>query len=62
MKLLLDEQIDVRLKTALAELDVYTLVDMCWQGLEDGVLSERINEGAFAFSSPLTKIYPFSRI
>jgi hypothetical protein len=61
MKLLLDEQIDVRLKTALAELDVYTLVDMGWQGLKNGVLSERINEGAFAFFITADKNLPFQQ-
>lgn len=61
MKLLLDEQIDVRLKSALAELDVYTLMDMGWQGLKNGVLSEKINEGAFAFFITADKNLPFQQ-
>ena len=61
MKLLLDEQIDVRLKSALAELEVYTLMDMGWQGLKNGVLSEKINEGAFAFFITADKNLPFQQ-
>ena len=61
MKLLLDEQIDVRLKTALAELEVYTLMDMDWQGLKNGVLSEKINESAFAFFITADKNLPFQQ-
>jgi hypothetical protein len=34
VKLLLDEQIDVRLKGELSEIEVYTLLDLGWQGLK----------------------------
>lgn len=61
MKLLLDEQIDVRLKPALAKLEVYTLMDMGWQGLKNGVLSEKINEAAFAFFITADKNLPFQQ-
>ncbi|GAA4394745.1 hypothetical protein GCM10023187_00890 [Nibrella viscosa] len=59
MKLLLDEQIDVRLKTALSGLDVYTPVDLGWQGLKNGVLGRKLTEYEFAFFVTADKNLPF---
>jgi len=61
VKLLLDEQMDVRLKTELSELDTYTLMDMGWQGLKNGVLSEKVNEDEFTFFITADKNLPFQQ-
>jgi hypothetical protein len=61
VKLLLDEQIDVRLKTILSGLDVYTPVDLGWQGLKNGVLSEKLTENGFSFFVTADKNLPFQQ-
>lgn len=61
VKLLLDEQIDVRLKAALAGLDVYTPVDLGWQGLKNGILSEKLKENGFSFFITADKNLPFQQ-
>ena len=47
MQLLLDENIDIRLKEHLKELSVFTLLDMNWVGLKNGELREKINQYNF---------------
>lgn len=61
MKLLLDEQIDVRLKSVLAGLDVYIPADLGWQGLTNGVLSQKLNEHGFDFFVTADKNLPFQQ-
>ena len=61
MKLLLDEQIDARLKPALIGLDAYLLSDMGWQGLKNGVLSQKASENEFAFFVTADKNLPFQQ-
>ena len=62
MKLLLDEQIDVRFKGLLTGLPAYTLLDMGWQGLKNGVLTQKMNESAFSFFVTADKTFRFSKI
>jgi hypothetical protein len=61
VKLLLDEQIDARLKPALIELDLYLLSDMGWQGLKNGVLSQKAVENEFSFFVTADKNLPFQQ-
>lgn len=47
MKILLDENVDVRFKNELEGLSVFTLLDMGWVGLKNGELREKINDDNF---------------
>ena len=47
MSILLDEQIDVRMKTALPNFPVVTVLDKGWLGVKNGTLRERLNQENF---------------
>ena len=61
MQLLLDENIDIRLKEHLKELSVFTLLDMNWVGLKNGELREKINQYNFRFFITADKNLPFQQ-
>lgn len=61
MKLLLDEQIDVRMKPLLREFKVYTLHDFDWLGLQNGALREQVNQNGFDALVSADKNMPFQQ-
>lgn len=61
MRILLDEQIDVRLKTELSEFPVFTVQDKGWIGLKNGALRERLNQEGFDFFVTADKNLPFQQ-
>lgn len=61
MKLLLDEQLDVNIKSQLSGVEVFTLRDMGWLGLKNGDLREKLNENAFQFFVTADKNLPFQQ-
>lgn len=61
MKVLLDEQIDFRLKKLLAEFRLQTLHDTGWIGLKNGELREKPNEHGFDFFITADKNLPFQQ-
>ena len=61
MKLLLDEQLDISIKSRLSGIDVFTLRDMGWLGLKNGELREKLNEQDFQFFVTADKNLPFQQ-
>jgi hypothetical protein len=61
MKLLLDENIDIRFKNKLNDLSTFTLLDMGWAGLKNGELREKINAANFTFFITADKNLPFQQ-
>lgn len=61
MSVLLDEQIDVRLKQALSEFSVFTVQDKGWLGMKNGTLREQLNVEAFRFFISADKNMPFQQ-
>lgn len=61
MKLLLDEQIDVSLKSHLTGVDIFTLRDMGWLGLQNGELREKLNQNSFDLFLTADKNLPFQQ-
>lgn len=61
MKVLLDEQIDIRMKAALSAFDVFTLHDQGWIGLKNGVLRELIQDNDFQGFITADKNFPFQQ-
>ena len=61
MKILLDENIDVRFKNELEGLSVFTLLDIGWVGLKNGELREKINDNNFTFFITADKNLPFQQ-
>lgn len=63
MKVLLDENIDVRLKKAFqgTEHDVFTIQDMGWQGTKNGELLQKMRETAFDILVAVDKNLPFQQ-
>lgn len=61
MKLLLDEQLDVQLKSLLSGIEVYTPRDLGWLGLQNGELRRNINEKGFQFFVTADKNFPFQQ-
>ena len=49
MKILLDENLDYRLKFHLSALEVFMLAEMGWSGLKNGTLIERLIKSEFDF-------------
>jgi hypothetical protein len=61
MKVLLDEQIDIRMKAALRGFPVQTLHDVGWIGLKNGALREMLNVNKFGFFITADKNLPFQQ-
>ena len=61
MKLLLDEQLDISIKSRLSGIEVFTLRDMAWIGLKNGELREKMNENGFHFFVTADKNLPFQQ-
>jgi len=61
MSILLDEQIDVRMKAALSDFPVVTVLDKGWLGVKNGVLRERLNQEQFRFFITADKNLPFQQ-
>ena len=61
MKLLLDEQLDINIKSRLSGIEVFTLRDMGWLGLKNGELCEKLNEQDFQFFVTADKNLPFQQ-
>jgi predicted nuclease of predicted toxin-antitoxin system len=61
MKILIDEQLNRRMKMALADFDVYSTKDLGWSGLQNGELREKLNENSFYFLITADKNMPFQQ-
>jgi hypothetical protein len=61
MKVLLDEQMDLRMKSALKGFPVQTLHDVGWIGLKNGALRERLNANNFDIFITADKNLPFQQ-
>jgi hypothetical protein len=62
MKILLDEQIQKRMKNALqGDFQVFTLNDVGWLGYKNGILRELLNENKFTFLLTSDKNLPFQQ-
>ena len=61
MNILLDEQIDVRMKAALSNFPVCTVQDKGWLGVKNGILRERLNHEQFRFFITADKNLPFQQ-
>ena len=61
MKVLLDEQIDVRMKGHLPDFKVFTLHDYGWLGLKNGELREAMHGEDFQFLVTADKNMPFQQ-
>lgn len=61
MKILIDEQLNRRMKTVLADFDVYLTKDLGWSGLQNGELREQLNDNCFQFLITADKNMPFQQ-
>lgn len=62
MKILLDEQIQKRMKIAIkGDFQVFTLNDLGWLGYQNGKLRELLNENEFTFLLTSDKNLPFQQ-
>lgn len=61
MLILLDEQIDVRMKAALEGFPVFTVQDKGWLGLKNGALREQLNNEGFHYFITADKNIPFQQ-
>lgn len=61
MCILLDEQIDVRMKAALSDFPVFTVLEKGWLGYKNGLLRERLNQEEFQFFVTADKNVPFQQ-
>ena len=61
MLILLDEQIDVRMKQALSDFSAFTVQDMGWLGMKNGPLREQLNQRGFHFFVTADKNLPFQQ-
>jgi len=61
MTVLLDEQIDVRMKELLRPLPVFTMNEEGWTGLKNGELRQRLNEHGFTHFVTADKNFPFQQ-
>jgi hypothetical protein len=62
MKILLDEQVNKRIKAALIpDFQAFRLKDMGWLGYQNGVLREKLNENEFTFLITCDKNMPFQQ-
>ena len=61
MKVFLDEQLHVNLKTYLSSFNVFEPKDFAWQGLQNGELRERLNDKKFDIFITADKNLPFQQ-
>jgi predicted nuclease of predicted toxin-antitoxin system len=62
MKILLDENIDVRFKTSFPEsIEVYTVQDMGWKGVKNGDLIQLLSQHEFDFFVVVDKNIPYQQ-
>ena len=62
MKILLDENIDIRLKRSFpAGIEVYTVKDMRWNGIKNGRLIQLLAENNFDYWIVVDKNIPFQQ-
>ncbi len=61
MTVLLDEQIDVRMRELLRPLSVFTLNEKEWTGLKNGELRQKLNEHGFTHFVTADKNFPFQQ-
>jgi hypothetical protein len=61
MHILLDEQIDIRMKAALGEFSVVTVQEKGWLGVKNGVLRTYLNQERFQFFITADKNLPFQQ-
>jgi predicted nuclease of predicted toxin-antitoxin system len=62
MKILLDENIDIRLKQSFpAGFEVYTVRDMSWNGIKNGELLQLLAENNFNFWIVVDKNIPYQQ-
>lgn len=61
MKVLLDEQIDLRMKGMLRDIEAYTLHDFGWLGLKNGELREQLHANDFQVIITADKNMPFQQ-
>ena len=63
MKILLDENIDIRLKRSFpAGIEVYTVKDMRWNGIKNGRLIQLLAENNFDYWIVVDKNIPYQQI
>ncbi len=62
MKILLDENIDIRLKRSFpADFEVYTVKDMGWNGIKNGELIQMLSEKEFNYWIVADKNIPYQQ-
>jgi predicted nuclease of predicted toxin-antitoxin system len=62
MKILLDENIDIRLKRSFpADFEVYTVKDMGWNGIKNGELIQMLSEKEFNYWIVVDKNIPYQQ-
>jgi predicted nuclease of predicted toxin-antitoxin system len=62
MKILLDENIDIRLKRSFPEdFEVYTVRDMGWNGIKNGELLQLLAENNFNYWIVVDKNIPYQQ-
>jgi hypothetical protein len=61
MKVFLDEQLHANLKIYLSPFNVFEPKDFAWQGLQNGVLREKLNERKFDVFITADKNIPFQQ-
>ena len=61
MKLLLDEQLDINIKSQLKGIEVFSVRDMGWLGLKNGELRDKLNENNFHLFLTADKNLPFQQ-
>ena len=62
MKILLDENIDIRLKRSFpADFEIYTVRDMGWNGIKNGELFQLLAENNFNYWIVVDKNIPYQQ-
>ena len=61
MKIFLDEQLHFNLKFDLSSFNVFEPKDFAWEGLQNGVLREKLNKGNFDIFITTDKNIPFQQ-
>ena len=59
MKTLLDEHVDIRFKSALAGIEIFTVREMGWLGSKNGVLRAKMEAEGFKALVTADKNMPF---
>ncbi len=61
MKMLLDEHLDARLKSALTDVEVFTVREMGWLGFRNGLLRSNMEQAGFKAFVTADKNFPFQQ-